>query len=135
MEVGEARFVLPLSAVEECVELTRDDVARAHGARLISLRDELVPYLRLRDLFATGGERPEVEQIAIASLEGTRFGLVVDRVIGQHQTVIKSLGRVYRGVKGLSGATILGDGDVALIVDVPALLQPLAAASSSNRRA
>ncbi len=132
VEVGEASYVLPLSIVEECVELTRADVERAHGARLATVRGELVPYLRLRELFAVADERPAIEQIAITSVEGTRYGLVMDRVIGQHQTVIKSLGRMYRGVKGLSGATILGDGTVALIVDVPALLQTLATTAVAN---
>ena len=130
--VGEASYVLPLSIVEECVELTREDVERAHGARLAAVRGELVPYLRLRELFGVLGDRPAVEQIAITSVEGTRYGLVVDNVMGQHQTVIKSLGRMYRGIKGLSGATILGDGEVALIVDVPALLQSIDRAARPN---
>ena len=131
--VGGASYVLPLSIVEECVELTRDDVARAHGNRLAVVRGELVPYLRLREHFGVQGEQPPIEQIAITSVAGTRYGLVVDEVIGQHQTVIKSLGRMYRGVEGLSGATILGDGTVALIVDVPALVHGLAAPVSASR--
>jgi len=121
--VGEDSYVLPLSAVEECVELTRADVERGHGARVVAVRGELVPYLRLRELFAVPGERPDIEQIAIISHGGDRCGVVVDGVVGQHQTVIKSLGKMYRDVKGLSGATILGDGTIALIVDVPALVQ------------
>jgi len=124
--VGGESYVLPLSIVEECVELTRNDIVRAHGNRLATVRGELVPYLRLREHFGAEGERPPIEQIAIASVEGTRYGLVVDEVIGQHQTVIKSLGRMYRGVEGVSGATILGDGTVAMIVDVPSLVHGIA---------
>ncbi len=132
--VGEASYVLPLSIVEECVELTREDVARAHGNQLAAVRGELVPYLRLRDLFGVPGEPPPIEQIAITSVQGTRYGLVVDDVIGHHQTVIKSLGRMYRGITGLSGATILGDGTVAVIVDVPALVQSIATAANPTRQ-
>ena len=128
--VGDVSYVLPLSAVEECVELTREDVERGHG--VAAVRGELVPYLRLRELFAVPGERPPIEQIAIVTVEGSRYGFAVDHVIGQHQTVIKSLGRMYRDVKGMSGATILGDGTVALIVDLPALVQGSAARAAAG---
>ena len=121
--VGDASYVLPMSLVEECVELTRDDVERAHGNQVTPVRGELVPYLRLRHWFQIPGEEPPIEQITIVTAGGLRFGLVVDRVVGQHQTVIKALGAIYAGVRGISGATILGDGTVALIVDVPALLR------------
>jgi two-component system chemotaxis sensor kinase CheA len=120
--VSDARFVLPMSLVEECVELTELDIERSHNNRLANVRGELVPYIRLRDLFGSAGKRPPIEQIAITTVEGKRYGFVVDGVVGQHQTVIKSLGRMYQGTRGLSGATILGDGTLALIVDVPALL-------------
>jgi two-component system chemotaxis sensor kinase CheA len=123
VSVGDGSYVLPLSAVEECVELSREDVERGHGAHLATVRGELVPYVRLRELFEVAGDRPDLEQIAIVHHAGERCGLVVDGVVGQHQTVIKSMGRMYRDVMGLSGATILGDGSVALIVDVPALVQ------------
>jgi two-component system, chemotaxis family, sensor kinase CheA len=131
--VGDASYVLPMSLVEECVELTRDDVERSHGNQVTPVRGELVPYLRLRDWFQVPGEEPPIEQITIVTAGGLRFGLVVDRVIGQHQTVIKALGAVYAGVKGISGATILGDGTVALIVDVPALLRVVSDQSAGAR--
>jgi two-component system chemotaxis sensor kinase CheA len=121
--VGEDKFVLPMSLVEECVELTRRDVAAAAGNRLIPVRGELVPYLRLREVFAVEGEPPPIEQIAIVTMGDSRYGFAVDHVVGQLQTVIKTLGDVYRGVEGISGATILGDGKVALIVDAPALMK------------
>ncbi|HTP26279.1 MAG TPA: chemotaxis protein CheA [Anaeromyxobacteraceae bacterium] len=130
--VGDGSYVLPLSTVEECVELTSADVERGHGARVVAVRGELVPYLRLRELFEVSGERPDVEQIAIITHGEGRYGFVVDSVIGQHQTVIKSLGRMCRDVQGLSGATILGDGTIALIVDVPALVQGAEAATARN---
>ncbi len=117
VETGSSSFVVPLDLVEECVELGRAERTRSHGRRIIEVRGHLVPYVRLREWFGLGGELPEMEQVVIVDLDGTRFGLVVDQVVGQHQTVIKTLGRVYRHVEGLSGATILGDGSVALILD------------------
>jgi two-component system, chemotaxis family, sensor kinase CheA len=121
--VGDDRYVLPMAIVEECVELTTLDIEQSHDNRLANVRGELVPYIRLRDWFGSPGMRPAIEQIAIATVEAKRYGFVVDGVVGQRQTVIKSLGRMYQNVRGLSGATILGDGTLALIVDVPALLR------------
>ncbi len=122
VQVGEERYVMPLSLVEECIELTTADAEPGRGNRLIEVRGELVPYLRLREWFAQAGKRPPIEQIVVTRIGDTRFGFTVDQVIGQHQTVIKALGKLYEGVKGLSGATILGDGTVALILDVPKLV-------------
>lgn len=112
-------FVIPLSIVEECVELTREDVRKTHGKNIAYIRGELIPYIRLRNEFNIPGERPPIEQIVVTGRNGERIGFVVDTVIGEHQTVIKNLGKFYRNVEGISGATILGDGTVALIVDVP----------------
>ncbi|MEA3544147.1 MAG: chemotaxis protein CheA [Thermodesulfobacteriota bacterium] len=111
-------YAMPLSIVEECVELTREDIANAHGRNLINVRDQIVPYIPLREEFQIKGESPEVEQIVITNLNGNRIGFVVDQVVGQHQSVIKTMGRMYKDVKGFSGATILGDGTVALILDI-----------------
>ena len=123
VNVGETHFVLPLSQVEECVELTGEDIARFHERRMLPVRDQLVPYVRLRDFFAISGERPEREQMVISRINGDRFGLVLDAVVGEHQTVLKSLGWVYRNAVGLSGSTILGNGHVALILDVANVMQ------------
>jgi two-component system, chemotaxis family, sensor kinase CheA len=123
VRIGKDFFMLPLSLVDECVELTRQDVARSHGRNLATVRDHLVPYIPLRERFRIAGEVPDIEQIVITEVNGTRVGFVVDQVIGEHQTVIKSLGRAYRNAEGISGATILGDGSVALILDVPQLVQ------------
>ncbi len=121
IDLGAEHYVLPLSAVEECIELTRDDVEQSHGRNLVKIRGEIVPYVRLRDEFKINSERPDIEQIVIVNLEGLRVGFVVDHVVGEHQTVIKNLGRMYQDVNGVSGATILGDGRVALILDLPQL--------------
>lgn len=122
VSIGDGRYVIPLSIVEECIELTRAAVQDAHGNNLVRVRDLLVPYLHLRELFATVGTPPAIEQVVITTINEQRVGFVVDRVIGEHQTVIKSLGRMYRDVPGISGATILGDGEVALILDAQQLM-------------
>jgi len=82
-----------------------------------------VPYIRLRSLFMITGNLPRVEQAVIVRVNGSKIGLVVDSVIGEHQVVIKSLGSMYKDVEGISGATILGDGAVALIIDIPKLVE------------
>jgi len=130
VRIGKDSFMLPLSLVDECIELTREDVARAHGRNLARVRERLVPYIPLRERFGIAGEPPLIEQIVITEVNGQRVGFVVDQVVGEHQTVIKSLGRAYKSSQGISGATILGDGSVALILDIPQLLQSVQAASA-----
>jgi len=120
---GEEYYVLPLSLVEECVELTLEPGELQSGKQIINLRGKIVPYFRLRDCFSIPGEPPAIEQLIVVASEGKRIGLVVDHVIGEHQTVIKSLGPLYRAVLGLAGATVRGDGRMALILDVPGLLK------------
>ena len=132
VEVGGEHFVLPLSAVEECVELTHEEFARSKGRRIANVRGEIVPYLRLREWFLIDGESYDIEQIVITKTNGRRVGFVVDRVVGEHQTVIKALGKVYRHIQGISGATILGDGRVALILDVLQLVQNAESAAVGN---
>ncbi len=118
VRVGAGRYVIPLSAVEECLELSLEEDLRSRGRSFISLRDSLVPFLRLRDLFRTG-TKPDVHQKVVVISTGTeRVGLVVDQIIGDHQTVIKSMSKLHNDVATFSGATILGDGSVALILDV-----------------
>ena len=121
--VGDACFVLPLSITLECIELTRQDIARANGKHIANVRGELVPYIRLREHFHERSRAPEIEQIMLVETGEGRFGFVVDQVLGNCQTVIKSLGRFYRQVQVVSGATILGNGTVALILDPERLIQ------------
>jgi two-component system chemotaxis sensor kinase CheA len=123
VKIGVDHFVLPLAAVEECVELTREDISNSHGRNLANVRGAIIPYIPLRQHFCITDQRPDIEQIVIADIHGSKVGFVVDHVVGEHQTVIKSLGKMYRDVKGVSGATILGDGTVALILDMGVLLQ------------
>jgi two-component system chemotaxis sensor kinase CheA len=127
VQVGDECFVIPLSLVEECVELDWRASEGSEGKQLLHLRGELVPYIHLRRWFAIDGERPVLEQVVITGVEGRRMGVAVDHVIGEHQTVIKTLGRVYKDVQGVSGATIKGDGTIALILDVPGLVRSVLA--------
>ncbi|TAJ72509.1 MAG: chemotaxis protein CheA [Phenylobacterium sp.] len=123
VRVGAGRYVIPLGAVEECVELSHEQDVRSSGRSLISLRDEFVPFLRLRELFRTTAEAGPHQKVVVVSTGEARVGLVVDQIIGDHQTVIKSLSKLHADVETFSGATILGDGGVALILDVPHLVE------------
>jgi two-component system, chemotaxis family, sensor kinase CheA len=105
------------------VELRREERERHNGRNAVAVRGELVPYIDLREAFSVGGEAPPVEKVVIVRHEDRRVGLVVDRVLGTHQTVIQSLGRFLRNVTVVSGATIMGDGRVALILDVTAVVR------------
>lgn len=133
VKIGKDHYVLPLTSVEECIELTREDLANSHGRNLANVRGTIVPYIQLREHFQITGPRPEIEQIVIADIHGTKVGFVVDHVVGEHQTVIKTLGKIYRDVKGISGATILGDGTVALILDMGVLLHSIEKLESAER--
>jgi two-component system chemotaxis sensor kinase CheA len=123
VRVEKAHFVLPLANTLECIELSREDIAKANGKHIVNVREELIPYIRLREYFNMSTERPDLEQIMVTETEGGRCGFVVDEVLGDHKTVIKNLGRFYRHVQVVSGATILGNGSVALILDPHRLLQ------------
>jgi two-component system chemotaxis sensor kinase CheA len=122
VRVGQGRYVIPLSAVEECVELTAEEAGRATGCNFLNIRDELVPFLRLREMFNTLGEPDRYQKVVVVSSNDSRVGLVVDQVIGDHQTVIKSLSKLHAGIGTFSGATILGDGTVALILEIANLV-------------
>ena len=123
VKIGDGNFVMPLASTLECIELTREDITKANGKHVAEVRGEILPYIRLREYFNIRSERPEIEQIMVVETEEGRYGFVVDEVLGDHQTVIKNLGRVYRHVQFVSGATILGNGTVALILDPQRLVQ------------
>lgn len=122
VRVGSGIYAIPLSAVEECVELPAGEAARAGGCSLLSIRGALVPFLRLRELLQARTPPDPYQKVVIIAAGEQRVGLVVDQILGSHQTVIKSLSRLQADVKTFSGATILGDGTVALILDVAQLL-------------
>ncbi|TCS15904.1 chemotaxis protein CheA [Caulobacter sp. BK020] len=122
VRVGTGRYVIPLASVEECVELSVEQDVRSTGRNLITLRDQLVPFIRLRQMFATGLEPDPHQKIVVVSTGQERVGLVVDQILGDHQTVIKALSAFHAEVGAFSGATILGDGGVALILDIAHLV-------------
>jgi len=117
VRVGPNRYSIPLSSVEECVELAPQP-AFANGSDVLDLRGDLVPFLRLRELFGVPGAPPPYEKIVIVSTGQRRAGLVVDSLIGNNQTVIKPMSPLHRNVRSFLGATILGDGEVVLVLDV-----------------
>jgi two-component system chemotaxis sensor kinase CheA len=130
--IGNEFFIIPLGVVVECVDLTDDDIKHAHGRHLIKVREEIIPYIHLGRHFGLTGERPPTEQVVITELGGSRIGFVVDKVVGQHQTVIKNLGRMLKEIDGVSGATIMGDGTVALILDVNRLVGQVEAGEATS---
>jgi two-component system chemotaxis sensor kinase CheA len=120
VKVGTETYVIPLSSVQECLELPAEKHSSDEGG-VINLRGEALPYVRLRDLFECGGAAPAREKIIVVEYQGGRAGLAADELLGEQQAVIKPLGRLFQGIRGVSGSTILGTGRVALILDVPAL--------------
>ena len=119
--VGGSVFVVPLEMVEECVEFRNDD-----GRDYTNLRGTVLPFIRLRELFALEGAASNRQSLVVVRYAGQRAGLVVDGLLGESQTVIKPLGKVFRHMRCISGSSILGSGDVALILDVPSLIHQAA---------
>jgi two-component system, chemotaxis family, sensor kinase CheA len=119
--IGQDTYVVPLDAVVECLEFPRDSTPAGRG--VLSLRGRPLPYLRLREHFACTGEPPARENVLVLRYYDQHVGLVVDRLLGESQTVIKPLARVLGEVPGLSGSAILGSGRVALILEVEPLLR------------
>jgi len=115
--VGSSVFVVPLDMVDECIEF-RDDGSRDY----LDLRGKVLPFIRLRALFDIGGSPPPRQNIVIVRHAGQQVGLVVDTLFGESQTVIKPLSRLFAQARGISGTSIRGNGDVALILDIPALV-------------
>ena len=122
VSVGPNRYSIPLSSVEECVELV-PQAASANGSDVLDLRGDLVPFLRLRELFDVPGTPPAYERDRDRLTTGRRrAGLVVDSLLGNNQTVIKPMSPLHRDVRSFLGATILGDGEVVLVLDVIRLI-------------
>jgi len=116
--VGRSRFVLPLDMVDECVAFSA-----VEGGSYTDLRGQVLPFIRLREMFALPGQAGVRENIVVVRHGNQRCGLVVDTLLGETQAVIKPLARIFAGVRGISGSSILGSGEVALILDVPALME------------
>ncbi len=119
--VGNSAYVIPLDMVVECIELRAWADDEGDG-QYLNLRGEVLPYRRLRDHFAFEGDRVQRENVVVVRYGEHKAGLVVDKLMGEFQTVIKPLGQLFKGEKSIGGFTILGSGEVALIVDVPGLM-------------
>jgi two-component system, chemotaxis family, sensor kinase CheA len=115
--VGGNSFVIPLSMVDECIELS-NDFAYERNSQFLEIRGNLTPFLCLRDLFHITGERPLLQKMVVVTSGEQRIGLVVDTLLGNYQTVIKPLSKLHKNVQCFIGATLLGSGQVALILDV-----------------
>ena len=141
VRVGDAQYIVPLDMVEECIEL--NDALRGgdENANYVNLRGEILPFMRLGDIFNPkqndsdlGGQNEEIieeetacgrkhsDNIIVVHFAGKKAGFVVDELLGEHQTVIKPLGKVFQNLKGISGTTILGSGEVAMIIDIPEMV-------------
>jgi two-component system chemotaxis sensor kinase CheA len=120
--VGNAAYVIPLDMVVECIEL-RAWASDEGDGQYLNLRGEVLPYQRLRDHYDIEGDMVQRENVVVVRYGEHKAGLVVDKLMGEFQTVIKPLGKLFKGEKSIGGFTILGTGEVALIVDVPGLMQ------------
>ena len=128
VEVGSSVFAIPLDMVEECVAYSAEP-----GHNYTNLRGEVLPFIRLRELFDVSEPLTRRENIVVLKHNGQKAGLVVDTLLGEFQTVIKPLGKLFAQVQCVSGSTILGSGNVALILDVPALVAQAIQGSSCAR--
>ncbi|MBS1196390.1 MAG: chemotaxis protein CheA [Proteobacteria bacterium] len=115
--IDKASFVIPLDTVVECLELKEQAVDRHY----LNLRGEVLPFVRLRELFEVESKPPQRENVVVIRAGGHKAGVVVDQLLGEFQTVIKPLASLFRNLRGIGGSTILGSGEVALILDVQAL--------------
>lgn len=138
--VGPSKFIFPLESVVEVIESGHIATAvDALGRSCVELRGQVLPVVNLRTLYALDSPQPERSSIVVVRSGTTRYGVMVDALLGQHQTVIKPLGRMLRSLRGMSGSSILGTGEVALIFDVTSLsqlaAQPLTPSSNAPRAA
>ncbi|MDC7226234.1 MAG: chemotaxis protein CheA [Spirochaetales bacterium] len=122
VNIGEDSYIFPLSVVEACIESRYEERINT-GKKMVPYRETMLPYVDLREEFDDDSQRPEIDQIVVVNSDNRQIGFCVDRVVGEHQTVIKSLSGVFKNADGFSGATILGDGSVALILDTEGIIK------------
>lgn len=123
--VGELTHVVPLDMVVECVEFAREDFEGMEGGSFMNLRGSVLPFLSLRDFFREEGEPPARGNVIVVEYARKKAGLVVDKLVGKFQTVIKPMGKVFGNMHWLSGSTIMGTGEVAYILDVPRMIMTI----------
>lgn len=123
--VGPANYVIPLDMVQECVEFSEEEQDNSGEISYLNLRGEVLPLIFLRKQFNIEEGRARRENIVVVRCAGYKAGLVVDELEGEFQTVIKPLGKMFSALQGISGSTILGNGTVALILDIPLLVRQI----------
>jgi two-component system chemotaxis sensor kinase CheA len=124
--VGEECYIVPLVSIVESIQIPADAVRSVTGGgELFRFRGEYLPIVRLHQQFGVANARQKIEEglVIVVEADGSQVGLFVDELIGQQQAVVKSLEANYRRVDGISGATILADGSVALIIDIAGLIR------------
>src|SRR5690606_12500940 len=131
-------YVVPLESVVECIEFPIEEQREATRQQFINLRSEVLPFIQLSEHFNVANHvKGRRQNIIVVNHGGKKVGLVVDALHGEHQTVIKPLGRLFAHLQGLAGSTIMGNGQVALILDVAALIEQVATVEEdrfSNKR-
>ncbi|MEY3018610.1 MAG: hypothetical protein RL336_1745 [Pseudomonadota bacterium] len=126
VRVGTQNYIFPLVSIVESIQVSKQHINQmAGGSQVLRLRDEYIPIVYLHEVYATHADLHGIEEglVVVVEFEGGKYGVVVDDLLAQQQVVIKSLETNYRRVEGVSGATILGDGTVALIVDIAGIVK------------
>lgn len=121
VRVADSKFVIPLNLVTECIELP-DSFSQGEAASFMNLRGEMLPFIFLEQIFQLTPSKQDRRSIIVVRYGQHKAGLVVDQVLGEFQTVIKPLGKLFEFMQGISGSSILGSGDIALILDIPKLI-------------
>jgi two-component system chemotaxis sensor kinase CheA len=124
--IGDTRFVIPLSVVGKCYEIDHARLVSTYN-NVVRLDGEAIPYFYLRDEFEITSEAPAIEKVVIIRYEDKQVGLTVDEIVGEYQAVLKPLGKLYRNQEMVSGASILGDGTIALVLDTNKIIKLCAA--------
>lgn len=135
VQVGSSYYILPLEMVVECNEITEEDLRGKDAGNFMNLRGEVLPFMSLREFFGVDSQGGRRLNIVVTEYGRKKAGFVVDRPIGEFQTVIKPMGKIFRNLKWASGATILGTGEVAIILDVPMLIQHVQEAAPARAAA
>ncbi|OBS34162.1 chemotaxis protein CheA [Pseudomonas syringae] len=123
--IDQSTYVIPLDMVQECIELDEHNRQLTRDSGYLDLRGEVLPLVYLRDHFNHEGPAARRQNVVVVRYAEHKAGLVVDELLGEFQTVIKPLGKLFGALRGISGSTILGSGAVALILDIPALLNQI----------
>jgi len=145
VRVGSSQYIVPLDMVDECIELNDSLRGKDEEANYVNLRGEILPFMHLSEMFEVKSSATEKEEdegvetddkhrdnIVVVQFAGKKAGFVVDELLGEHQTVIKPLGKVFKNLKGISGTTILGSGEVAMIIDIPEMVSRVINASQEQ---